>query len=81
MQTIVNSKTLIPISFVVVIVSMVLWFGRINADCAYSLSEVKEIKSERKIFYDKLDDINKRLSNIEGYLRNDQFKSRNNEKN
>ena len=76
----INSQTLIPLSFLTIIIGLVVWLASIkgvsesNKNAVLQLrSEIifdkKELNSDKKTLFQKLDNIAQRLSNIEGFVK------------
>lgn len=66
--SILSDKTLIPISLVSIFIGFVFWLTGIYFESKANTQAIAEVKIEQRIYSDKLDDIIKKLSKIEGKL-------------
>jgi len=76
----ITSQTLIPLSFLTIIIGLVVWLASIKGVSEANakglllirselILEKREADSDKKILFQKLDNIGQRLSNIEGFLK------------
>lgn len=64
----ITENTLIPISLVVALVGLVVWISDIKSSAESSVDEIKMMKTDQRDYIKTLNQIDKRLANIEGKL-------------
>ena len=64
----ITTKTLISLPIVLAFIGGVLWLSSIDATAKVNSKEIKEHKNFASKVYDKLGEMNERLSRIEGRL-------------
>lgn len=62
----ITEKTLVPISLFAIVAGAVFWFTAMYAQTNMNTQEIRDIKSQNERMSDKFEEINGRLSNIEG---------------
>jgi len=67
-KNVLSENTLVPISFVVFVIGGMVWLTTIYAQGSANQYEIEKLRSHDGLILDKLDDIQKRLSRIEGHL-------------
>lgn len=78
----ISESTVVPISFVIIIIGGVLWLGDMHSTVTASAAEITSVKKQTELtiemYYhgqletiDKLNKIDSRLSRIEGKLEQD----------
>jgi hypothetical protein len=65
MNSIFSTKTLVPISFVIGSIPVMLWLFDIKARCQALESETISLHEDRRYVRQKIDDINNQLSQIQ----------------
>ena len=76
----ITSQTLIPLSFLTIIIGLVVWLASIKGVSeanrngillirSESILDKRKEESDKKLLFQKLDNIGQRLSNIEGFLK------------
>lgn len=68
MPSVLNEKTLIPISMVVAFTGAIMWLSTVFAQVKTNGEKLKELKQNQKVYIDTVQRIDRRLSNIEGRL-------------
>ena len=65
---VLNEKTLLPISLVVILLGGVFWLSTVFAQVRVNADRLKELREDQKLYLKTVQKIDRRLSNIEGGL-------------
>lgn len=68
MDKIINGRTLVPLSFIVVLTGGIVWLSQVYSTTAANAKTIEEVKTLNKEYFDILRRIDRRLSKMEGYL-------------
>lgn len=63
-----NEKTLVPISLVIVLGGGIFWLSTVFAQVRHNGVKINEINNDQKVYLQTVQQIDRRLSNIEGRL-------------
>lgn len=66
----ITQTTLVPLSFIVVIFGVAFWMSELRSATVRNVSDIDQLKSQSDKIDLKLDEMNERLSRIEGKLGN-----------
>lgn len=65
---VLNEKTLIPLSLVVTFMGAIIWLTTVFAQVRTNGEKLREVKDNQRVYIDTVQQIDRRLSNIEGRL-------------
>lgn len=65
----ISEQTLVPVSMVLILFGFISWLTTLYNETKANGSEISEIKSEQRIYNQKLDRIMEKLNVMEGVMR------------